>query len=219
MQSATRWVSTLAALGTGATSFEDAWRKTLSSILSAVIDFVYKMTIQAAILQTLKSAFGAFGGALGGGASVPGTAGQGRAFAGFPAEGGDGGSPFARMAGGGGVGSTLGRGLVPVEARGGGGDVSIVVQNMAPNTRATATERPNGLGGKEVTITIVETIKEAISRGQLDGVMGASYGVGRGGRIRFALPPGAASPGRAWYSAGRGPGSCGGPLSALLFPD
>ncbi|CAH0169842.1 phage tail tape measure protein [Roseomonas sp. CECT 9278] len=177
--------ATLAALGTGAVSFEDAWKKTLSSILSSVIDFVYKMTIQAAILQTLKAAFNAFGGAIG---TPPpgsgGSTGQGRAFAGFPAEGGDGGGGVARALSFGSEGGTIGRGLViPDPQARGGGDVNIVVNNTAPNTRATATERTNSLGGREIEIAVVALVQDAMAKGQMDGVMRQSFGVARRGAI------------------------------------
>lgn len=167
----------------GAT-LEQAWDKLLKSILKTVIDFVYQMTVQAAILRLLKSAFSGFGGAIQSvGPIVPG---ETRAFAGIPyGEGGDGGgiSAFGLGASLSGGGSALGRGLVVPTPEPASGDLIVNVNNLSSNTTMRRQERNNGLGGKEVDIYIEDLVRRGINDGRFDGVMSQSFGASRRGRV------------------------------------
>jgi hypothetical protein len=181
----------LESVGTGTSTFEDAWKRMLESILRSVIEFVYKMTIQAAILNALKAAFNAFGGVLpsaSGGASTGGS-GQGRSFAGFPADGGTGDAPGAALfsassfSTGGGGGSTVGRGLVPaVDARE-EPQVNVSIYNNANNTTTRQRETTDSRGNKTIEVMIEEVVKGAFASGKMDPVMQQGYGLSRQGRI------------------------------------
>lgn len=177
----------IVALGTGAATLEDTWKKLLSSILQTVIQFVYEMTIQAAILRVLKAAFSGFGGAISSVGSATSSGSSGRSFAGFPETSGaligDGAAAtFASTPSADGGAAGLGRGLVTVEPRQ-ETEVNVAVYNQAPGTTTRQQERVNGLGGKEIDIYIEQIVQRGITNGKFDNAMSTSFGAMRAGRI------------------------------------
>jgi hypothetical protein len=166
----------------GAT-LEDAWKKLTQSILKTVVDFVYQMTVQAAILAALKAAFKGFGGILPS-ASVGGGGGEGRSFAGFPAEGGDspGAALFSRSLGiDGGV--SIGRGLVPTIEASEPSTTIVNVVNNSTGTRTQQRESTDSRGNKTIEVMVLDIVRGGLASGQLDPVMSQSFGVGRQGRV------------------------------------
>jgi hypothetical protein len=184
--------SSFVALGTGAATIEDTWKKLLSNILQTVIQFVYEMTIQAAILRLLKSAFSAFGGAFTGTSDptpIPGGGGGLGllSFSGFSETSGallgDGeAATFASSLTAGGGAAGVGRGLVTVEPRQ-DTEVNVAVYNNSSNTTTRQQERTNGLGGKEVDIYIENVVRQGLMTGRYDNVMGQSFGASRRGVV------------------------------------
>lgn len=150
-----------------------------------MIDFVYQMTIQAAILRLLKSAFAGFGGAIQSVGPIVPSGASTLSFAGVPPEGSGGGegiSTFGASLASTGGGASLGRGLiVPTVAP--APEMVVNVTNNSSNTTMRQTERQNGLGGKEVDIYIEDLVRRGINEGRFDGVMGQSFGARRAGRV------------------------------------
>jgi hypothetical protein len=58
----------------------------------------------------------------------------------------------------------LGNGRLGLESAGGSGNVTVIVNNNAGNTRATSKEQTDGRGGRKVIVQIDEMVAAALTR-------------------------------------------------------
>lgn len=197
------------AITSGTQSASDGFKNLEQAVLQSLSRMVYQMTIARVVAQGLNSVLGFFGGGSGGSGSIDtsqvqtlnlSASAMGNVF--------DRGRlmPFARggiinrpslfpMANGGtGLAGEAGpEAIMPLtrsaDGRLGvsGGSqapvVNVIIQNNSNEQASAGPAQQNGQGGLDIPVLIGQVVKDKMSRGEFDGVMGARFGA-RSGTMR-----------------------------------